>query len=160
MKPFLLVMVPVSMFAFATVVAAADVIPGEVMYQDGAVAASLSGAAGDADAGKKVMTTRSLGNCVACHQVDALSSAAFHGNVGPTLNGAASRWTEAQLRGIVADSKKTFEGSMMPSFYKKSGYIRPGNAYTGKASAEADLSTLLTAQQIEDVVAFLKTLKE
>ena len=91
---------------------------------------------------------------------DALSSAAFHGNVGPSLNGTASRWTEAQLRGIVADSKKTFDGSMMPSFYKKSGYIRPGNAYTGKAPAEADLSTLLTAQQIEDVVAFLKTLKE
>ena len=52
-----------------------------------------------------------------------------------------------------------FDGTMMPSFYKTSGFVRPGDAYTGKA-APADLPPLLTAQQIEDVVAFLMTLKE
>lgn len=47
----------------------------------------------------------------------------------------------------------------MPAFYKTSGFIRPGNGYTGKAAKEEDLSPILTAQEIEDVVAFLLTLK-
>jgi sulfur-oxidizing protein SoxX len=91
--------------------------------------------------------------------VSALADVPFHGNVGPTLDGAASRWEEADLRGIVANSKMMFEGSIMPSFYKNSDYVRPGNAYTGKA-AGADLPPLLTAQQVEDVVAYLMTLKD
>jgi len=160
MKPLLMAMIPVSFLALATPVVSGEVAAGDVKYADGAVAESLTGVAGDAEAGAKVMTTRGLGNCVACHMVSALPKAAFQGNIGPSLDGVASRHDEAQLRGIVANAKMTFDGSMMPSFYKKSGYIRPGNAYTGKAAAEADLSTLLTAQQIEDVVAFLKTLKE
>ncbi len=71
---------------------------------------------------------------------------------------SADRWNEAQLRGIVANAKKTFDGTIMPSFYKTSGFIRPGDGYTGKA-AEETLSPMLSAQQIEDVVAFLMTLK-
>jgi sulfur-oxidizing protein SoxX len=51
-----------------------------------------------------------------------------------------------------------FEGSMMPSFYKVDGFIRPGDDYTGDAAKE--IKPILTAQQIEDVVAFLATLKE
>ena len=86
-------------------------------------------------------------------------TAAFQGNIGPSLDGAGDRWDEAQLRGIVADAKMTFPDSMMPSFYKVSGFIRPGNAYTGKA-ADDTFTSLLTAQQIEDVVAYLATLKE
>ncbi|SNR27760.1 sulfur oxidation c-type cytochrome SoxX [Puniceibacterium sediminis] len=134
------------------------VVPGDVTYTEyGAVEASLSGAAGDAAEGAKVVSTRSMGNCVACHQVSALD-AAFQGNVGPSLDGVGDRWNEAELRGIVADAKMTYEGTMMPSFYKTTGYIRPGDAYTGKA-AKGELEPLLSAQQIEDVVAFLMTLK-
>jgi len=96
----------------------------------------------------------------ACHANSEMEDVPFHGEVGPSLDGAADRWSEAQLRGIVANAKMTFDGSIMPAFYKKSGYVRPGNAYTGKAAAEEDLSTLLTAQQVEDVVAYLMTLKE
>lgn len=155
------VMMTISALTLATGMAGAEVIaPGDAVYTDGALAVSLTGQPGDAEAGKKVMTTRGLGNCVACHEVTALLDFPFHGNVGPTLDGVGSRWEEAELRGIVANSKMMFEGSMMPSFYKKAGYIRPGNAYTGKASAEADLETLLSAQQIEDVVAYLMTLKD
>lgn len=159
MKPLKLAIVPVSVLAFAAAAWAGDVAPEDVKYEDGAVAASLSGAAGDPDAGKKVMTTRGLGNCIACHQVTALAASPFHGEIGPSLDGAGSRWEAAQLRGIVANAKNTFDESMMPSFYKRDGYIRPGDAFTGKAPKEA-LSTLLTAQQIEDVVAYLLTLKD
>ncbi|WP_108260607.1 sulfur oxidation c-type cytochrome SoxX [Mangrovicoccus ximenensis] len=139
--------------------ALADTPPGDVGYDEyGAVAASLTGAPGNPEDGAAVMSDRGLGNCVACHQVSSLS-ADFQGNIGPPLDGAGSRWAEAELRGIVADAKHTFEGSMMPSFYKTGPYERPGDAYTGKA-AEGALPPILTAAQIEDVVAYLVTLKE
>ena len=138
---------------------AQEVAPQEVSYGEyGAVEASLSGQPGDAAAGIVVATTRGKGNCVACHQVSALD-APFQGEVGPMLDGAGSRWSEAELRGIVANAKMTFPESVMPSFYKSTGFIRPGDAYTGKAGQEP-LAPLLTAQEIEDVVAFLMTLKD
>ena len=137
----------------------AEITPTAVSFSDdGSVALSLTGVAGNAEEGAKVASTRPLGNCVACHAVSALK-ADFQGNVGPELNGAADRWSEAQLRGIVVDAKHTFEGTVMPGMYKTGPYIRPGDAYTGKA-AKAELSPILTAQQVEDVVAFLMTLKE
>ncbi len=147
----------------ATILAGAamaeTVAPGDVVYEDGAVAASLTGAAGSADEGATVMSSKSIGNCISCHQVTALNDAPFHGDVGPTLDGAGDRWTEAELRGIVANAKKTFDESMMPSFYKVEGFTRPGTAYTGKGIDAADITPLLSAEQIEDVVAFLVTLK-
>lgn len=136
------------------------VAPDAVSYDDyGAVEQSLTGAAGDPANGAAIVGNKKLGNCVACHQVSALPDVPFQGEIGPMLDGAGDRWTEAELRGIVSNSKMTFEGSMMPSYYKTSGYIRPGDAFTGKA-AEEPLPPLLDAQQIEDVVAFLATLKE
>ncbi len=137
-----------------------DTAPGDVTYAEGAVAQSLSGTPGDAAEGAKVMSNRALGNCVACHTVSAMPDVAFQGNVGPSLDGAAGRWDEAQLRGIVSNAKMTFEGTVMPAFYKNSGYIRPGEDYTGKAADPDKLQPILTAQQVEDVVAYLMTLKE
>lgn len=146
---------------FTTALNAAEVAPDDVVYDDaGAVAVSLSGTPGDPEAGKDVMSNRAIGNCVACHMVSAMPKVAFQGNVGPSLDGVADRWSEAELRGIVANSKNTFDGSMMPSFYKTHGYIRPGDAFTGKAAEGDVLPPLLTAQQIEDTVAYLMTLKE
>lgn len=136
-----------------------DTAPRDVAYDGGAIAASLSGAAGDAANGIKVMTTAALGNCVACHVVGALPEVQFPGNIAPPLDGVADRWSEAELRGIVANAKMTFDGTFMPAFYKTEGFIRPGAAYSGKAP-EGDLPPILTAQQIEDIVAFLVTLKE
>jgi sulfur-oxidizing protein SoxX len=145
--------------AAAGVAASAETAPADVAYEDGAVAQSLSGTAGNPEEGAKVVSTRSLGNCVACHTITAMPAAAFQGNIGPSLDGVAERWDEAGLRGIVSDAKMTFDGTMMPSFYKTGPYIRPGDAFTGKA-AEGELPPLLSAQQIEDVVAYLMTLKE
>jgi len=139
--------------------AVCETAPKDVTYAEGAVEASLSGAPGNPEEGVKVMTTNALGNCVACHQIAALPDVQFPGDIAPPLDGVADRYSEPQLRGIVANAKMTFEGSFMPAFYKTEGFIRPGNGYTGKA-AEADLAPVLTAQQIEDVVAYLLTLKE
>lgn len=147
--------------AFVTGSATAETMAEQVSFTEyGEIEQSLSGAPGDPAEGRVVMSTRGLGNCVACHAVTDMEDVPFHGEVGPSLDGAGERWSEAQLRGIVANAKMTFEGSIMPAFYKKSGYIRPGNAYTGKAAAPEQLNTLLTAQQVEDVVAYLLTLTE
>ncbi|WP_412552403.1 sulfur oxidation c-type cytochrome SoxX [Shimia sp. MIT1388] len=135
-----------------------EITPSDVVYEDGAVAQSLTGVAGNAEEGAKIMN-KGAGNCIACHEVTALSHLPFHGEVGPMLDGAADRWSEAELRGIVANAKMMFDGTVMPSFYKTDGFVRLGNAYTGKAH-EGDVDPLLSAQQIEDVVAYLMTLTD
>lgn len=138
---------------------AGEVLPTAVSFTDGSVEQSLSGVAGDAANGRKIVGNKKKGNCVACHQVTDLADVPFQGEIGPMLDGAGDRWSEAELRGIVANAKMTFDDSLMPSFYKTEGFIRPGKAYTGKA-ADDTFGPLLSAQQIEDVVAYLYTLKE
>lgn len=133
--------------------------PTAVSYTDGAVEQSLTGTEGDAENGRLIVGDKGQGNCVACHQVSDLSDVPFQGEIGPMLDGAGARWSEGQLRGIVANAKMMFDGSMMPSFYKTEGFTRPGNAYTGKA-ADDSFGPLLSAQEVEDVVAYLVTLKE
>ena len=142
----------------ATGVTAEIVKPQDVAYVDGAVATSLTGTPGNAENGAVIMN-KGAGNCIACHEVTALNHLPFHGEIGPMLDGVADRWSVSELRGIVANAKIMFEGSMMPSFYKTSGFTRLGDAYTGKAHPEGEVKPLLTAQEIEDVVAYLMTLK-
>lgn len=153
-----LAMIATTACVMGSAVAAEMIAPSDVVYEDGVVAVSLSGQPGNPEEGAKIMN-KGAGNCIACHEVSTLSHLPFHGEIGPPLDGVADRWSEAELRGIVANAKLTFEDSMMPSFYKTDGFIRLGNAFTGKAH-EGDVSPLLTAQQIEDVVAYLMTLKE
>ena len=152
-------LIAIAGLGLASMAQAQEVSPLNVAFDEyGEIAESLTGTPGDPAAGQKVMATKSMGNCVACHQVTGLD-AAFQGTVGPSLDGAGDRWELAQLRGIVADAKKTFPDTVMPGFYKVQGFIRPGNAFTGKAGTEP-LPPLLNATQIEDVVAYLVTLKE
>ncbi|WP_425039968.1 sulfur oxidation c-type cytochrome SoxX [Primorskyibacter sp. S187A] len=135
--------------------------PNDVEFtEDGTIAASLTGAPGDAANGAEIMTIRGKGNCIACHEVTALKHAPFHGEVGPSLDGVGEYRTAEELRGIVVNAKMMFDGTVMPGFYKTSGFIRPGNGYTGKAAKEEDLTPILTAQEVEDVVAYLLTLKD
>ncbi len=143
----------------ANVVIADAVKPTEVVFEDGAISSSLSGTPGDAANGA-ILMNKGSGNCIACHAVETLSELAFHGTVGPPLDGAADRWSEAELRGIVANAKMMFDGTVMPSFYRTTGFTRPGDEYTGKAPTDGVVTPLLTAQEVEDVVAFLATLKE
>lgn len=132
---------------------AGEVKPMAVAFNDeGAVETSLTGVAGDAATGRQVFANRKQGNCLACHMNGDLAEESFHGEVGPPMDGVADRWSEAQLRGIVSNSKKMFEGTIMPAFYIDSGYERPLEDFAGQS--------ILTAQQVEDVVAYLMTLKE
>lgn len=117
---------------------------------DGTIPASLTGKAGDAANGRKVAINRKQGNCLACH-VMPIPEQQFHGLIGPDLNGVGDRLEEADLRAMVVDSKIANEDSIMPSFHK-TGQHRPLKKFAGK--------TILTAQQVEDVVAYLMTLKD
>lgn len=145
---------------FAASAASSEVVkPTEVVFADGAIEASLSGQPGDPASGAEIMN-KGAGNCIACHQVSDLAHLPFHGEIGPPLDGVADRWTVPELRGIVANAKVMFPDSMMPSFYRVDGFFRLGDAYTGKAHGDGDVAPLLTAQQVEDVVAYLITLKE
>ncbi len=119
---------------------------------DGAIPKSLTGNAGDAAAGKEAMINRKEGNCLACHVVTELADQPFHGEVGPPLDGVADRWNEGELRMIVVDSKKVFEGTIMPAFHRSTDLHRVAEKFQGK--------TILSAEQVEDIVAYLKTLKE
>ncbi|AKS45872.1 monoheme cytochrome SoxX (sulfur oxidation) [Octadecabacter temperatus] len=141
-------------------IAVAQTAPNEITFGEyGQIETSLSGLVGDPAAGLEIMVNRGKGNCIACHQVTALEEYPFHGEVGPSLDFVGERWEEADLRGIVANAKMTFPESVMPSFYKTEGFVRAGDGYTGRA-AESEIEPILTAQEIEDVVAYLMTLKE
>lgn len=145
--------------AFATA-AVAETAPADVQFDEyGAVEQSLTGVAGDPVNGKDVIVNKSRGNCVACHSSEAWADTPFHGEVGPVLDGIGGYRSAAEIRGILVNAKKTFEGTIMPAYFKVDGFERPGDAYTGKA-ANGPLDPLLSAQEIEDVVAFLSTLKE
>ena len=131
---------------------AGDISPADVMYEDGAVQAALTSVAGDPAEGRKVFMNRKLGNCLACHVNADMQEQPFHGEVGPALDGVADRWEVAELRGIVTNSKMMFEDTIMPAFYKDDGYSRNLKKFDGKS--------ILNAQQVEDVIAYLLTLKE
>lgn len=153
------VLIPSALALCATAAVAETVLPANIEFNEGAIETPLTDTPGDPARGREIMISRGKGNCVACHDVAALKDAPFHGEVGPPLDFVSEYRSAAELRGIVANAKQTFEGTVMPAFYKTTGFVRPGDAYTGKA-APADLPPILSAQEIEDVVAFLQTLKE
>ncbi len=152
MKNSMLLAVCASVATFATV-AIGEVGPNDVVFTDaGAVEGSLTGAAGDAVNGALVFKNRKKGNCLACHVNSDMSDQLFHGEIGPSLDGAGSRWSEAELRGLLTNSKNTFDGTMMPAFYVDMGFTRVLKKFDGR--------TNLTAQEVEDVLAYLQTLTE
>ena len=137
----------------STAALAGEIAPEAVAFTDEGVAVSLTGAAGDPAEGAKVFKDTGLGNCLACHVNADMESDQFHGDVGPALDGVASRWDEPLLRAIVVNSKTVFtDETVMPGFYSLDVGKDVAEKFVGK--------TILTAQQVEDVVAYLVTLKE
>ena len=107
-------------------------------------------AVGDPARGRALVVARESANCVLCHAVPD-PAVKFAGDVGPSLAGVGSRLSEAQLRLRVADNLRVNPGTVMPSYYKVDGLDRVASAYAGKP--------VLSAQEVEDVVAWLATLK-
>ena len=113
---------------------------------------SLTGKSGDPANGKKVFLNRKKGNCLACHVVSELKDQPYHGEVGPPLDGASERWSEGEIRLRIVNPKLVNEDTIMPSFYRDDGFHRVLKKFEGK--------TILSAQEVEDVVAYVMTLKE
>lgn len=116
-----------------------------------AIPASLTGAKGNADRGRKIITTRQLGLCLLCHS-GPFPEERFQGDLAPDLRGAGTRWSEGQLRLRIVDARKLNPDTIMPPYYVIDGLNRVATPFRGKP--------ILTAEQVEDVVAFLTTLRE
>ena len=117
----------------------------------GARAGGGTGAgAGDAARGRAIVANRQLGLCLLCHSAP-IPEERFQGNLAPSLAGAGSRWTAAQLRQRVADPGSLNAATIMPAYAATTGLVRVPAALAGKP--------LLTDAQIDDVVAYLQTLR-
>lgn len=153
MKFSMCVVAAAAMLGFTGQALADAVAPADVKFEDGAVAMPVSGAAGDPANGANVFKSRKLGNCLACHANSAMKNELFHGEVGPELDGVADRWSAEELRAIIVNSKAVFgEETVMPGFYSLDVGKNVREDLVGK--------TILSAQEVEDVVAYLGTLKE
>ena len=114
-----------------------------------AIPESLTGTKGDATRGRAVIVERSS-TCILCHS-GPFPEQAFQGDLAPNLAGSGSRWSEAQLRLRLVDASHLNAATIMPSYYRVDGLTRVGNSWRGKP--------ILSAEQIEDIVAYLVTLR-
>jgi sulfur-oxidizing protein SoxX len=129
-------------------------LPGPVSAQTvvgDAMPQSLTGQPGDAARGRAIVASRQVGLCLLCHS-GPFPQERFQGNLAPSLAGAGSRWSEGQLRLRIVDAGRLNPATIMPPYYRTDGLERVARSFVGK--------TILSAAQIEDVVAFLMTLKE
>jgi L-cysteine S-thiosulfotransferase len=116
-----------------------------------AIPGSLTGTSGDPARGRAIVLDRRLGACLLCH-TGPFPEEKFQGNLAPDLKGAGSRWTEGQLRLRLVDATRLNPDTIMPAYYRVDGLTRVGHAWAGKP--------ILSGEQIEDVIAFLMTLRD
>jgi L-cysteine S-thiosulfotransferase len=138
-------------FACASASAAPAESPRPYRVVGDAIPESLTGMPGDPQRGRAIVTSRQTGLCLLCHSAP-LPQEKFQGTIGPDLKGAGSRYTEGQLRLRIVNSSLLDPNTIMPAYYRLDGLDRVAPAFRGK--------TVLTAQEIEDVVAFLKMLRD
>ena len=115
-----------------------------------AIAKSLTGAPGDPARGRTTLLNRQS-TCILCHN-GPFPEEKFQGDLAPNLAGSGSRWSEGQLRLRLVDASRLNEATIMPSYYRVDDLHRVGPAWRGKP--------ILSAEQIEDIVAYLVTLRE
>jgi len=137
--------------AFVAACCAAGAASGGGASAQDSIPASLTGAKGDPARGRAIVTNRQLGLCLLCHS-GPFPEERFQGNLAPDLAGAGKRWSEGQLRLRIVDSSRINPATTMPSYHRTDGLTRVAPAWRGKP--------VLTADQIEDVVAFLTTLRD
>ena len=141
-----------AVLALTTLLAAGAARGAEVPAVEGdSIPRSLTGVPGDPARGRAIVADRRRGLCLLCHS-GPFPEERFQGDLAPDLSGAGARWTEGQLRLRVVDARHFNPDTIMPSFYRTEGLTRVAPAFQGKP--------LLSAEQVEDVVAFLTTLRE
>jgi L-cysteine S-thiosulfotransferase len=121
-----------------------------IIVGDG-IPASLTGTRGEAERGRAIVINRQVGLCLLCHS-GPFPEEKLQGTLAPDLAGTGARRSEAQLRLRLVDSTQLNPDTIMPAYYRTDGLNRVAEAFRGKP--------LLTAEQIEDVVAYLATLRE
>ena len=135
--------------ALTTAASAAEVLKSLAVVGD-AIPEPLAAMRGDPARGRAIMVNRQVGLCLLCHS-GPFPEEPMQGTIGSDLAGAGTRWSEGQLRLRVVDSRRLDPDTIMPSFYRTEGLARVAAAWRG--------NPLLSAEQVEDVVAFLATLK-
>ena len=115
-----------------------------------AIPVSLTGTPGDPARGRAIVINRQ-NTCLLCHS-GPFPDERFQGDLSPNLKGTGARWTAGELRLRMVDASRLNPATIMPSYYKVDGLTRVGTAWRGKP--------ILTAEQIEDVVAYLTTLRD
>lgn len=121
-----------------------------VVLEGDAITEPLEDKTGDAARGLEILVTREEGHCILCHAIEGLD-AEFQGNVGPALTGLGDRLSPGQIRLRIAGAQKIWPETIMPSYYRIDGLNRVAPDYQGAPA--------LSAQQIEDLVAYLSGLK-
>ena len=114
------------------------------------ITTSLTGAPGDAARGRTLVLARTT-TCILCHS-GPFPETRFQGDLAPDLTGAGNRWTASQLRLRLVDASRFNPDTIMPSYYRSEGLVRVGRNFVGKP--------ILSATDIEDIVAFLATLRD
>ena len=117
---------------------------------DDSIPDPLTGTQGSAEAGRAIIVDRRVGLCLLCHS-GPFPEERFQGELAPDLAGVGDRLSEGQLRLRIVDSRRLDPETIMPSYYRIDGLVRVGPAWQGKP--------MLSAKQVEDVVAFLLTLR-
>jgi len=120
------------------------------VVEDG-IPAPLTGTKGDAARGRAIVANRQVGLCLLCHS-GPFPEERFQGDLAPDLRGAGKRWNEAQLRLRIVDARRLNPTTIMPPYYRIEGLNRVAAGWRSKP--------ILTAEQIEDVVAYLTTLTD
>jgi len=145
-------------FAAALLSAAALAVPAQAedawhlfVIVDDAIPRALTDHPGDPARGRQIVTNREEGLCMLCHS-GPFPEAVFQGTLAPNLAGAGSRWSVAQLRLRIVDASRLNPDTIMPPYYRVDDLTRVAHSYRGKP--------ILSAEQIEDVVAFLATLRD
>jgi sulfur-oxidizing protein SoxX len=137
-----------AMIALAPQALRAELAPVAIVGD--AIPQPLTSEAGDPVRGRAIVTDRQKGLCLLCH-VGPFPDQRFQGDMAPDLAGAGSRWSSAQLRLRIVDGSRLSPATIMPSYYRIEGLARVAPAFKD--------APILTAQQVEDVVAFLTTLQ-
>jgi len=133
----------------ATTPAGADKVDAPTVVS-GSITTALTATPGDPVRGRAIVANRQVGLCLLCHTAP-IAEERFQGDLAPDLAGAGARWSEAELRARVVDARISNPSTIMPPYGAADGLTRVATAFRGKP--------LLGAQEIEDVVAYLVTLK-